>query len=224
MKKLILVFMVIAASASAQRLSTTTGDAIVQTVRDRGIYLDSIRFPKTLIQRFVNDGQLVIATLGRTNPAESTYALEDNILQYALPDQFMLPSAAILNPDPTQPVNYQNYAKALQYVAPEAWGKTPPAAFNRPYQWTMWNDSIKFSSARSEVDDTVSFEYFRYPVALDTITDTIDIPERYIPLLKEYVINYCLSRILMIGPEKDRNEAAIKYYEMQLLGRPEDAK
>lgn len=220
MKRIALVLILLVGSS----VVAETGHDIALSVYQRGIYFDSVRFPPNLLLSFTNDAQLAIATIGRALAAETTYVLEDQVIKYRLPDRFLLASGAILNADPTQLLSFQNFARALQYVPPEAWGKTPPASFTRPYQWTIFADTIKFSSPKSEVDDSVVFEYFRYPDHLDTLTDTVDLPKKFIPLLKEYVVNFCFSRILLTGPDKDRSDEQLKYYETQLLGRPEDAK
>lgn len=216
-------FLVLLLASGCQ--AATTGNDVVASVRLRSVVFDTTRFSaRTVILPLINDAQRFINTIARPNEAESVYALTE-ALRYKLPANYLFHSAAILNPDPEKPVKADNRRIALQYIPSERWGKEMATWYSRPQQWKIFgDDSLEFNVGSTETEDTVCFEYFRKDVPLDTLTDTIDLPDRYIPLLVDYVVAYCMDRILLQSPSRADTEERLRFFEQQLLGRPPDEK
>lgn len=223
MKRLMVAIIVLICIATDQSQAATVND-VIASLRQRGVYFDTVRFSPTVVLGITNDVQSMVNSLARPNQAETTYVLTD-ALKYRLPGRYMLPSAAILNPNPTDPVSYKNTATALKWIPPDEWGKDAGVEASRAQNWTIWKDSLKLNVGVSETAaDTVTFEYFRLPVTLDSVIDTVDLPERFLPLLKEYVVYYCMLRVAFTLPGREDTEARLKLFESQLLGRPADEK
>jgi hypothetical protein len=188
------------------------------------VALDSARFPDSVMIPFVNDAQTSIATMGRTKERQTTFVLTTGQFAYPLPSDFYVVEAVIINRDWAGKDEPDNHAFALQIVPRRELGKSgmPPAM--RPSQVSKWNDSLVFDKDTKNDLDTITVDYFARPVILDAVTDTIDLPDVYLPLLKDYVLAKCYDRIQLQGPPRTDTEARIKMQEQTLLGRPADEK
>ncbi len=225
MKKLLLVLsavLVLVHVIVAPRAATVAEK--MTEVKGGSLAFNDARLPDSVLLWFFNDAQTMIATVGRTNEAETTFVLADTALAYVLPSDFYVLEAVIINPDPRAEGTTPAYPSALQVVPRRELGKGVVMSPKRPSQVSKWKDSLIFDRASESGLDTVTVDYFAYPVQLATVTDTIDLPEAYLPLLKDYVMVKCYDRIELTGPARTETEARIKLLEQTLLGRPADEK
>jgi hypothetical protein len=215
---LILVICIIIPPAQA----TSLGE-ILQSIYNRGLYFDADRFDTAVIRDFTNDAQTLIATIGNTNQAWQRI-IPGTSYAYALDSDFYSIHVVVLNADPLgSPVDPGNVPSRLEYVPFDQLGTTYSPEQTRPSKYAIWQDSIRLDRKSPTGIDTVSVYYFALPTPVTDTGDTIDIPDAYIPLLKEIVVQMCLERITF--PERSPREEALaltKLVQEALLGREAD--
>lgn len=185
-------------------------------VRGRRIDFDLNRLPDSIIMQITNDAAILVATVGKTNEQDSLYDFGTDSV-FALPSDLYLTEAltAIRTGDPNA---------VMTYVARKELGKNPTTTPDYPTQFSIWNDSLILNMAPPQTGMYGQLSYYRLPVAIDSTADTIDIPDIYLPLLKEMVITMCDDRIRLASERRTDTEARLRFYEQKLLGRPTDAK
>lgn len=219
MKRLIFCAIVVVLAATAAQ-SATLGK-LKQRLQERRIDLDSSRFPDTVLAGFASQAMSIIATVGKAVQSETTMVVDVNVDRLPLPNRKILVQAAIINANPKDP---DSKRQVLSYVSPPEVGKSFAASGDRIQQFTVWNDTIVFDRPSSSGLDTVTVWYYAMPPEVDSLTDTLEIPDTYLPLLVEMVLSMCDERIRLVGPLRDKTEQRLQFYETVLLGRPTDLK
>jgi hypothetical protein len=197
---------------------------VIASIQNRGRHFDTERFPDSVLKDFANDAQTLIATLGKTNQAESTYVLGAGY-KYPLPSDFCLVWGAILNGDPTPADGAppENRPYFLNYVPPEKYGSMAFPGTDRPSTFTVWGDSLLFDVPSYTETDTVTLNYFALPTAMVADSSAVDLPAAFVPLLKDAVEYMCINRIVFPG-RADRQEAITlsNFITQAILGRKPD--
>lgn len=221
MKKLIIILVPLLLAA-AVRAETLGG--LIDMVHNRGIYFDYDRFDTTTVKEFANDAAELIATLGRTNQSQSTIVLTQDILAFALPSDYLFPGTAILSADPDGDPDGENHTRRrLNYVPIDQYGTKFAAGTGRPEQFSIWNDSLILERPSLTGSDTVWFFYFSTPTTMSADTSTVDLPDTYLPILREVLVQMCMERIT--APSRSPREEGLALLQMikeALLGREAD--
>jgi hypothetical protein len=203
-------------------MSATVAD-VSESIHNRGVYFDSVRFPDSVLRDFTNDAQTLIATIGKTKQAETTIVCGAGY-SYPLPGDYFLHWAAILNADPAKEYDASNPPHYLDYIPPEKYGHVAFIGSDRPASFTVWGDSLLLNIPSYSENDTVSFKYLAEPTALTTDSSTIDLPDAFIPLLKDAVQFMCVDRITYPGrADAERVLQLTGFLNQAILGRPADA-
>jgi hypothetical protein len=215
---IILLPLILLGGAKAESLGQ-----VIQSVYNRGVYFDQDRFDTVVIMDFANDTQELIATIGKTNQAETTIVLGDD-LSYALPSDFYLIHSVIINADPTLDSDSpRRRRKSLKYVPYEDFGNSYAVGSDRPADYSIWADSVKLHKGSDTGEDSLFVGYFRHATAMTDTADAVDLPQAYIAMLKDIVIQMCLNRITF--PNQSPKEEALTLTAMvteALLGRRGD--
>lgn len=193
-----------------------------QSIYTKGIYIDQHRFPTTVLTRFFNEYLIELVCQARTNESDATIELTADSTVFEMPSDFYLIEAVLLNPDPDFALSSTNKWEAMKFIPRRDFGKSGTYKSGRPEQYSIWNDSIRFETPSEDGEDTVIVSYFRYPRVLVDDTNTVDIPDNYLHLLKEYVRLECLFRIKPGGPGYQMLKEDVRALELRILGRPED--
>ena len=204
--------------------SGETVGQLAQSVWYRGVYFDKVRFDTTVIVSLTNDAQQLIATIGRTNQADTTIIMDIDETKWRLPSDWFEVFAVHLSYDQAGDMSSddQQY-RVLQYVAIERWGKDFSGSDEtRPNQYTVWGDTLIVEKA-SVFEDTLAIRYFALPTLAADTSDVIDLPDRYLPMLKEVVIQACIERISFPSRSpRDEGMALTRLVQEALLNRETD--
>ena len=194
-----------------------TGGQVAQSIYNRGVYFDEVRFDTLVLVDFINDAQALIAAIGRTNQAETTIVVSSP-QTYALPSDFYQVQTVLLNADPAAVADPRR--TSLKYVPTEMFGRLFTVKTSRPTQYSIWADSLWVDVGSVTDEDTVFVFYFARPTELSDTSSTVDLPQQHIPLLKEIVRQMCLERIeYPAGAPEEKAFAIVKMIETALLGR-----
>jgi len=202
-------------------LAAETGKELMDKVRERSLWIDGQRFTTSVLLDFINTKQQMISTIGKTKEKDLVMVPGVGVRKILLPSDFYLVAAVELNPNPqigiAEPTNLWT---VLQYVPREQLGRFFTASDERPSAYSIWGDSLILNRETTTGLDTLVMMYFASAVALADSTEDIDLPDEYLPLLQDYLIKMCFTRVNLIVPDTlDRN---IRYLENILIGRPKD--
>ncbi len=202
-------------------LAAETGKQMMDRVRERSLWIDGQRFTTSVLLDFINTRQRMIATIGKTKEKDSVIVPAVGVRKIVLPPDFYLVAAVELNPNPQEGIGEAtNIWTVLEYVPREQLGRFFTTGDERPSAYSIWGDSLILNRETTTGLDTLIMMYFAFPVVLSDSTDTIDLPDEWLPLLEDYLIKMCFTRVNLIVPDTlDRN---IQYLENILIGRPRD--
>lgn len=211
----------------ALQVKADTIGQIHQSIFNRGLYFDQKRFDTLVTIDFVNDIQRLMATIGMTNERRVVFAmLEDTgafAYAYALPTSFIQIKSAVMNEDPNLVGDPKNKRYTLKYTKVENIGrKSTASTIGRPKEYSIWDDTL-YVQPTSNFDDTLTVYYFDMPVPQVDTSTTIDIPNRFVPSLKEITIQMCIERIRF--PNRSPRQEGLIMTELvrnAVLGRPDD--
>jgi hypothetical protein len=196
---------------------------LISSVRQRSVLIDQTRFPDTTVMNFTNDELIRLTVIGQTLQKETTYVVSSTNRSYRLPVKFYLPLAAILNGNPNGKPEEAVQRIRLQYVPLALTGAVfTVKSTGRPTQFSQWGDSLLLNATSETGSDTVWLDYFAYPKRLTATTDTVQIPDAFLPLLKDRVLLTCYGRMVATPPNQSQIEKEIIDLETKLLGRPTD--
>lgn len=84
---------------------------------------------------------------------------------------------------------------------------------NLEFSFNLQNDILHLAIPRTINIETakIALEYYRYPIQVNTLEDTIDIPEEYMPILSDYIIAEASTILGKLIPEYVLNN--IRGYE-----------
>lgn len=192
---------------------------IARSVWTRGVYLDKIRFDGDVLLSLTNDAQDLIATIGRTNQADTSIVMDVGEIKWSLPSDWFEVFAVHISPDQT--VEGARVTR-LKYVPADEWGKEFEDDISRASQYTIWGDTLIVEMA-SAVEDTLTIRYFALPTSAADTSGTVDLPARYIPMLKEIVVQACIERITFPSRSpRDEGLALTRLVQEALLNREVD--
>lgn len=217
-----LLLTILLALWSVNLLESATLADIYRSVRGRSLYFDSRRITDSLIRQFTNEEAENIAVLGSALERETTIVLTDEDYEYALPSDFYLAEAVILNPNPAPGASEAPRPSALKFSPLRDYGRNPSLEVGRPTQWSIFNQKIRFDRVSQTELDTATLFYFAHHEILTDTSDTLDLPMQFEPLLIDRVVLKCYSRINFNPPDKDELLQNILFIEQKLLGRPVD--
>jgi len=213
---------VISYSASA------TAIQIINDLNNAGIYFDEGRFPDDVVKGFINDIQEEIAVIGLACKKECIISLNNLEEIHLLPDDFIMHEAVDLNGDPTTLSGDYNYRRTITYVNPREFGKGFEFQNNRPEQYTIWWDT--FGRPYIQImppeqlgnSDSLFIKYYYMPDSIVSTFYTLNIPQRYIPLVRERLKEMCIQRVVFTAPDKNAIYQTLFELRKALLGRPSD--
>lgn len=220
---LLFLMIIIVGTMLASMARADTLGVVITSIRNRGVYFDSERFPDTVLRDFANDAQMLIATIGKTKQSDTSIALVGTGFSYALPSDFYLAWAAIINANPDLDLDDNNRPYYLDYVPSEKYGWSAPTGEGRPTAFTVWSDSLFTDVVSASEIDTIALKYFALPTAMTGVGSDIDLPAAYIPLLKDAVQYMCVNRIVFPGrTDKQETLQLAGFLTQAILGRKQD--
>ena len=203
--------------------SGMTRTELIQSVRDRGVDIDTLRGPDTLFHRWTIEESKDIAVWSSSIEMDTAIELTLNDFSYSLPSDFYLLRAALLNTDPQEPHGPENRQMRLKYRPFEEYGNNISKPVGRPTECYIANDSIYVERLSGTGRDSIFIYYFAYPTPITEDTSVIRLPQKFEKLLIDRLTMKFYRRVKMPAdqiPIELKEE--ILFLERKLLGRPDD--
>lgn len=134
------------------------------------------------ILRWVNDAQLEILSQNRVLKGKATSDIVAGQFEYAFPDVPILDIQSIwVN---GQKIEYRSFNEFEEYVIEADPNRTSQGT---PILWTEWAGSlVLYPTPNADGPASVTVYYTQGPTVVSSLTDTLSVPDLYVPRIVEY--------------------------------------
>ena len=218
----IILLAVVSVVAMAIPVSGATLSELIEGIRDRAVYIDSVRISDSLLKRWFNLEQEAIATTGLAIEKDTTIVMVADVVAYSLPSDYYLFHAVTLNIDSLNQAGPDNRPNNLVYVPYKDIGRVSSYPTGRPTQFSVWGDSLFVDKFTMTEQDVLEFKYFSHATDMLDGDSSMVLPDQYEDVLIEKVFKRCFDRVFFTQPDPGKPKESEDLFKANRFGRPED--